>query len=157
MRSPSLHDRLQLSNQSGLSSVLSGNAKWEGVVQDTKLATVKAITAGPHPPNAADLLSGPWMDALLAELTSHFDHVIIDAPPMLGLADAPLLGSKVGGVVYVVESFGVQSRAAKLALNRLRNSNARVLGAVLTKFESRKASYGYGYDYGYGYGNAQKA
>ena len=153
MRSPSLHERLEISNQKGLSSVLSGNEKWELVIQDTKLANVKAISAGPHPPNAADLLSGPWIEALLGELAAHFDHVIIDAPPMLGLADAPLLASKVGGVVYVVESFGVQSRAAKHALNRLRNSYAPILGAVLTKFESRKASYGYGYDYGYGYGN----
>jgi polysaccharide biosynthesis transport protein len=59
--------------------------------------------------------------------------------------------------VYVVESFGVQSRAAKFALNRLRNSNAHILGAVLTKFESNRASYGYGYDYGYGYGTEKSA
>ena len=157
MRSPSLHQRLDIANETGLSSILSGNARWDSVVQPTSLGSVQAITAGPHPPNAADLLSGPWMDTLLGELTAHFDHVIIDAPPMLGLADAPLLANKVGGVVYVVESFGVQSRAAKLALNRLRNSNAQVLGAVLTKFESRKASYGYGYDYGYGYGSEKTA
>jgi polysaccharide biosynthesis transport protein len=157
MRSPSLHKRLGISNDKGLSTVLSGNARWDSVVQDVGLAEVKAITAGPHPPNAADLLSGPWLDTLIAELTGHFDHVIIDAPPMLGLADASLLASKVGGVVYVVESFGVQSRAAKFALNRLRNSNAHILGAVLTKFESNRASYGYGYDYGYGYGSEKSA
>lgn len=152
MRSPSLHNRLGVANVKGLSSILSGNERWDSVVQETQLAGVKAITAGPHPPNAADLLSGPRLDALLAELATNFDHIIIDAPPMLGLADAPLLASKVGGVVYIVESYGVQSRSARVALNRLRNSNAQVLGAVLTKFESKKANYGYGYDYGYGYG-----
>lgn len=155
MRSPSLHYRLEISNEKGLSSVLSSNARWDSVAQDTNLAGVKAIAAGPHPPNAADLLSGPWLDALLVDLTAHFDHVIIDAPPMLGLADAPLLASKVGGVVYVVESYGVESRAARVALSRLRNSNAAILGAVLTKFESKKAGYGYGYDYGYGYGSEE--
>jgi capsular exopolysaccharide synthesis family protein len=152
MRSPSLHQRLDITNEKGLSSILSGNERWAQVVQETNLTGVKAITAGPHPPNSADLLSGPWLGTLLAELMASFDHVIVDAPPMLGLADAPLVASKVGGVVYVVEAYGVQSRSAKIALNRLRNSGAHLLGAVLTKFESRKASYGYGYDYGYGYG-----
>lgn len=152
MRSPSLHQRLNIPNDKGLSSILSGNERWAQVVQETNLTGVKAITAGPHPPNSADLLSGPWLGTLLAELLASFDHVIVDAPPMLGLADAPLVASKVGGVVYVLEAYGVQSRSAKIALNRLRNSGAHLLGAVLTKFESRKASYGYGYDYGYGYG-----
>ncbi|HST35285.1 MAG TPA: polysaccharide biosynthesis tyrosine autokinase [Allosphingosinicella sp.] len=153
MRSPSLHARLGLSNEKGLSNVLSGNERWDAVAQKTKLDGVYAVSAGPHPPNAADLLSGSGFDRMLADLRGNFDHVIIDAPPMLGLADAPLLASKLDGVVYVVESYGVQSRAANVALNRLRNSNARVLGAVLTKFESKKAGYGYGYDYGYGYGS----
>jgi len=152
MRSPSLHQRLNVANEKGLSNILSGNERWDQVVQETSLAGVKAVTAGPHPPNSGDLLSGPWLGTLLAELTGKFDHVIVDAPPMLGLADAPLVASKVGGVVYVVESFGVQSRSARVAINRLRNSGAHLLGAVLTKFESKKASYGYGYDYGYGYG-----
>ena len=58
--------------------------------------------------------------------------------------------------VFVVEAYGVESRSAKTAIDRLRSSGARVLGAVLTKFDSRKASYGYGYDYGYGYGMTGK-
>lgn len=155
MRSPSLHGSLGISNEKGLSSVLSGNLPWNEVIQDTDVKGLKAIAAGPHPPNAADLLSGPWVDKLFAELSGAFDHVVIDAPPLLGLADAALLASKAGGVVYVVEAFGVHSRAAKLALDRLRGSNAHLLGVVLTKFQSNKASYGYGYDYGYGYGQSQ--
>ena len=157
MRSPSLHHRFKIGNEKGLSNILSGNARWNEVAQDAEFAGVKAITAGPHPPNSADLLSGPGLGTLLAELMGAFDHVIVDAPPMLGLADAPLVASKVGGVVYVVESFGVQSRSARIAINRLRNSGAHILGAVLTKFESKKAAYGYGYDYGYGYGNDKEA
>lgn len=157
MRSPSLHHRLEIGNEKGLSNVLSGNAPWNEVVQKTKLEGVRAITAGPHPPNSADLLSGPGLGGLFADLMSNFDHVVFDAPPMLGLADAPLVASKAGGVIYVVESYGVQSRSARIALNRLRNSGAHVLGAVLTKFESKKAAYGYGYDYGYGYGSEKPA
>jgi polysaccharide biosynthesis transport protein len=155
MRSPSLHNELGISNEKGLSNVLSGNAAWHEVVRDSSLETVKAIAAGPHPPNAADLLSGPRLEALLADLLKNFDHVVVDSPPLLGLADAPLIASRVEGVVYVVESYGVQSRSAKLAINRLLNSGATVLGAILTKFVSKKAAYGYGYDYGYGYGQEE--
>jgi len=157
MRSPSLHSRFNVANDKGLSTILSGNARWEEVVQETGIKNVKAIAAGPHPPNAADLLSGPWLETLLGQLVGHFDHVIIDAPPMLGLADASLLANKVEGVLYVLEAYGVQSRSAKVALGRLRNSNAILLGAVLTKFDAKKASYGYGYDYGYGYGTETSA
>ena len=157
MRSPSLHHRFSLQNEKGLSNILSGNARWDEVVQNTNFEGIKAITAGPHPPNSADLLSGPGLGSLFADLMGKFDHVIFDAPPMLGLADAPLVASKAGGVVYVVEAYGVQSRSAKIALIRLRNSGAHVLGAVLTKFESKKASYGYGYDYGYEYGGEKPA
>lgn len=157
MRSPSLHSRFNVANDKGLSTILSGNARWEEVIQETGIKNVKAIAAGPHPPNAADLLSGPWLETLLGQLVGHFDHVIIDAPPMLGLADASLLANKVEGVLYVLEAYGVQSRSAKVALGRLRNSNAILLGAVLTKFDAKKASYGYGYDYGYGYGTETSA
>jgi Mrp family chromosome partitioning ATPase len=69
------------------------------------------------------------------------------------LADAPLLSSRVEGTVYVIEAHGTRTSMARLALGRLKFANARIVGAVLTKFESKRAHYGYGYDYGYGYGN----
>lgn len=152
MRSPSLHQVFGIENNVGLSSVLSGNATWQDSIQKTKIAGIQVITAGQHPPNAADLLSGPALATLIRGLLDEFDHVFIDAPPLLGLADAPLIASKVDAAIFVVESFGIESRSARIAVDRLRHSGARVVGAVLTKFESRKASYGYGYDYGYGYG-----
>ena len=97
------------------------------------------------------------LDQLLEELRGRFDHILIDAPPVMGLADAPLLTSRVEGTVYVIESHGTRTSMARLALGRLRGANARLLGGVLTKFESKRAHYGYGYDYGYGYGNGDAA
>jgi Mrp family chromosome partitioning ATPase len=70
----------------------------------------------------------------------------------MGLADAPLIASRVEGVVYAVESHGIRSSLVKTALQRLMSAQAHILGGVLTKFEARKAHYGYGYEYGYGYG-----
>jgi Mrp family chromosome partitioning ATPase len=85
-------------------------------------------------------------------LLESYDHVVIDSPPVMGLADAPLIASQVEGVIYAVESHGIRSSLVQTAVQRLVASNAHILGCVLTKFEARKAHYGYGYDYGYGYG-----
>jgi Mrp family chromosome partitioning ATPase len=113
------------------------------------------LTAGPQPPNAAELLRGGRLDALFAELISKFDHVVIDSPPVMGLADAPIIASKTEGTVFVVEARGVKARLARLAIGRLRQARAQLLGAVLTKFEAKRAHFGYGYDYGYGYGSGE--
>jgi Mrp family chromosome partitioning ATPase len=81
----------------------------------------------------------------------HFDMVIVDGPPVLGLADAPLLGAACKGTLLVVESGKTRTQAALDALNRLRGSGSHILGAVLTKYRSRVGSYGYDYEpYRYG-------
>ncbi len=84
-----------------------------------------------------------------------FDLVIIDGPPTLGLADAPLLASAANNVLFVVESGSTRTRAGIEALNRLEATGVHVLGAALTKAPA-DAAYGYG-RYGYGYSYGQKA
>ena len=79
--------------------------------------------------------------------------MIIDGPPSLGLADAPLLAAAAGSALFVVESGKTRTRAAIEALNRLEVTGARILGAALTKSSDNAGGYGrYGYGYGYGYG-----
>ena len=111
-----------------------------------------AMSSGPIPPNAAELLTGTRLSVLIDRLLETYDHVVVDSPPVMGLADAPLIAGRVDGVIYAVESHGIRASLVKTALGRLASANARVLGGVLTKFEVRKAHYGYGYEYGYGYG-----
>lgn len=153
MRSPSVHSFFELDNGRGLSNFLSGGENVDELIRSTPLPNLFAMTAGPQPPSSAELLSGDRLALLLSELLTRFDHVVLDAPPVMGLADAPLISSRVEGVVFVVESHGTQRGMAKIALDRLRATNSQVLGAVLTKFDARRAHYGYGYDYGYGYGS----
>lgn len=157
MRSPSVHGLFGVANQRGLSSALSGQEDIRAITQATSFENLSIIPAGPLPPNAAELLVGNRLDDLLSHLLSEFDHVVIDAPPVMGLADAPLLASKVEGVVFAVESHGIRASLVKTAIERLRAANAHLLGAVLTKFESKRAHFGYGYEYGYGYGSEKSA
>jgi capsular exopolysaccharide synthesis family protein len=152
MRSPSIHHILGLDNVAGLSNYLSGGGNFANLVREVGHQGLSVITAGPHPPSAPELLSGDRLRRLIAEAETHFKYIVFDAPPVMGLADAPLIGSAVEGVVFVVEANGTQRGMAQVAVRRLRDSNTQLFGVVLTKFDSRRAFYGYGYDYGYGYG-----
>ncbi len=152
MRSPSIHHLGNLSNDRGLSNFLAGQEDLSSLISNVDQLGFAAMPAGPAPPNAAELLTGDRLLVLIEQLLQQFDHVLIDSPPVMGLADAPLIASQVEGTIYTVESHGIRSTIVKTALGRLAAANANVVGAVLTKFEARKSSAGYGYDYGYGYG-----
>lgn len=152
MRSPSVHHLGGVDHERGLSNFLSGQDDISQLTFDMSDLGFTAMSAGPIPPNAAELLTGHRLQLLVTRLLESFDHVVIDSPPVMGLADAPLIASRVEGVIYAVESHGIRSSLVKTALQRLLGANAHVLGGVLTKFEARKAHYSYGYEYGYGYG-----
>ena len=152
MRSPSVHHLGGVNHDHGLSNFLSGQDNIDALTFEMTDLGFTAMSAGPIPPNAAELLTGNRLSLLIEKLLQRFDHVVIDSPPVMGLADAPLIASRVEGVIYAVESHGIRSSMVRTALGRLASANARVIGGVLTKFEARKAHYGYGYEYGYGYG-----
>lgn len=156
MRSPSVHHLGGVDHDRGLSNFLSGQDDIASLVFEMRDLGFTAMSAGPIPPNAAELLTGDRLAVLIERLLQTYDHVVIDSPPVMGLADAPLIAARVEGTIYAVESHGIRSTLVKTALGRLASSKARVLGGVLTKFESRKAHYGYGYDYGYDYGRERR-
>lgn len=151
MRSPSVHYLGGVDHDRGLSNFLAGDEDIEALIFPMSDFGFMAMTAGPIPPNAAELLTGNRLAVLIKRLLESYDHVVIDSPPVMGLADAPLIATRVEGVIYTVESHGIRSSLVKTALGRLAAANARVMGAVLTKFDAKKAHYGYGYGYEYGY------
>ncbi len=152
MRRPSVHSAFGAANAYGLSHLLAGGDDIDQALLATDQEGLTILTAGPQPPNAADLLMGARLAQLIEQLQTRFDHVIVDCPPVLGLADAPLVAAAVEGVVYAVEARSVPAGAVNTALGRLRTARAHILGVVLTKFEAKRATGGYGYDDGYGYG-----
>ncbi len=156
MRSPSVHHLGGVTHDRGLSNFLSGQDDVASLTFEMHELGFTAMSAGPLPPNAAELLTGHRLSLLIERLLEQFDHVVIDSPPVMGLADAPLIAARVEGVIYAVESHGIRATLVKTALGRLAAANARVIGGVLTKFETRKAHYGYGYEYGYGYGRDRR-
>ncbi|MET0246921.1 MAG: polysaccharide biosynthesis tyrosine autokinase, partial [Sphingomonas sp.] len=102
MRNTRLDDLISLDERPGLSNYLSGANGIEEVLQQPRGEGFAMIPAGPTPPNAAELLSSDRFKEMLATLRERYRHVIIDAPPVLGLADAPLLSRSVDGILFVV-------------------------------------------------------
>ncbi|WP_309603061.1 polysaccharide biosynthesis tyrosine autokinase [Sphingomonas sp.] len=137
------------SNRHGLTKLLTNSESIRLHVLDTQYDNLYLLPCGPTPPNPADLLATPRFEAVLREAAQQFDRVIIDGPPVLGLADATLLATVVGSVVMIVESGKTRTRSARDALERLRLGGAHVLGAVLTKSVEEVGAYGYNrYKYG---------
>jgi capsular exopolysaccharide synthesis family protein len=163
LRNPSLHRVLGCDNTVGLSNFLAGGIKPAAAIKPTKTLRLTFIPAGPLPPNPAELLAGPKMVSLLSLASEKFDQVIIDGPPIMGLADSPILSNLSAGTLLVIEGGGTRIATAKEALKRLFGARAHVVGALITKFDARQAGYGYGYggDYGgyqyYAYGGATPA
>jgi polysaccharide biosynthesis transport protein len=151
LRNPSQHKIIGADNRVGASSLLTGAVRLQGAVQPTDWPNMFLIPSGPLPPSPAELLIGPRLVALTKEATEHFDIVILDGPPVMGLADAPLLASVATGAVLTIEAGRTSRAQARAAIKRLRVGDARLFGAILTKFDSRKTAYGYGYAYAYDY------
>ncbi len=152
MRSPSVHAMLGLANITGLSEFLSGNVFELDNLQQSNEFGLSILSAGQVPPNAAELLTGMRLRKLIDVLRHKFDNVVIDAPPVMGLADALLIGAAVEGTVFTIEAHAVRANLARTALDRLVMGHVRLFGCVLTMLDAKKASRAYAYDLGYGYG-----
>jgi succinoglycan biosynthesis transport protein ExoP len=157
LRNPSIRSLLGLpANLHGLANYLAGEDDWRRMLQSTETPGMAVMDAGPKPPNPAELLSGARLEQLVRQLGTEFDHVVIDGPPILGLADAPLLSTAVEGVIIAVEANRHRLRGIQSALGRLQAAHAHVLGAIITKLDEQDSAYGYGYGYGYDYGRSSE-
>jgi succinoglycan biosynthesis transport protein ExoP len=152
LRNPSLHHALNCDNAVGLSNYLTGACTPPDAMQKTDVANLAFIASGPLPPNAADLLGSPRVLSLLSIGSEVFDLIVIDGPPVLGLADAQLLSSSAAATVFIVAAGTTRTGNVRGALRRLQLSRGTLIGTVLTKYDAKAAAYGYGYGYGSGYG-----
>ena len=108
----------------GLTKLLTNDDKLAQHVAETQHPNLWLLASGPIPPSPADLLSTGRFRAILAEAAEQFDIAIVDAPPALGLADAPLLAAATGHVMFVVQSGRTRTRAAIEAINRIEATGA---------------------------------
>ena len=156
LRRPSVHSVFGLSRAKGVTNILANQARIADVVQDTDLENLKVISSGPLPPTPTELLAGNGLAELIKNALTEYTIVLIDGPPVMGLSDAPLIASVVDGVVLIVEVERSHRGRAKSTVRRLQNSRATVLGAILTKFDARRAGFGSDYRYIYQYESSDR-
>lgn len=157
LRNPSLHRSLGVDNSEGLSNYLAGALKPTDLIRPTELEGLMYMPSGPLPPNPAELLMGSKMLSLITVASEKFDLLILDGPPVMGLADAPILSNLAQGTLLVIRAGATRVAVVKNALKRLQSARAHVVGGLLTQFQAQQAGgYGYGgYDY-YSYGAGTK-
>ena len=157
MRRPSIHGIFKIARTPGLSNMLTQQLPASSVIHSTDTEGLSVMPAGPKPPSPAELLGGAAFRSLLTYLKEHFDQIIIDSPPVLGLADAPRLASIADATIMVMEANRSHRGAITAAMRRLSGARANIIGAVLVKFDPKKADAGAGYmlDY-YSYGDSDE-
>lgn len=132
LRRPALHEIFGVDNSSGLTSMmLDESAMTEPPLQETGIDNLWLVPSGPLPPNPADLLGSRRMDAVIARLIESADIALLDAPPVVAVTDAAVLGSKVDGVLLVVTAGVTRREHAERAKETLEKVNVRIVGAVL--------------------------
>jgi len=152
MRNPSVHKYMNLPNTAGLSNYLSGHGKPGEITRMSAIDNLMIITAGPIPPSPVDLLTGPRLGELMDLLEVRgAQYIIFDGPPVLGLADAIVLGNQVHSVLFVAQASQTRKSHIKDAFRRLRMAGVMPCGVVLTKTTAQNTAY-YTYDNYYGYG-----
>ena len=159
LRNPSLHQAFVVPNTEGLSNYLVGDITPADIAKPTQVTRLFMIPSGPLPPNPVELLSSAKMVDLLSAAQERFDYVILDSPPVIGLADALVIANLAQATVFVVAAGSTRIGPMEGSAKRLRAANAKLIGALLVKVgqTGRGYGYGYGYDYHYSYSYGQGA
>ncbi|ADL50329.1 CpsD/CapB family tyrosine-protein kinase [Clostridium cellulovorans] len=150
LRKPSVHKKFGISNQLGLTNVLTEQCEIFSAIQKSEVRNLYILASGPIPPNPSELLGSKKMQNLLDLLKSKFDMVIIDTPPVLAVTDSQILSTEVDGVILVAVYGKTDKKALIKAKERLDKVDANLLGSILTRVpaNSKNGSSYYYYYYG---------
>jgi non-specific protein-tyrosine kinase len=150
LRKPRLHKFFGAANDRGVTTILSGVTGWRAAIQSTGVPSLRVVASGPTPGNPTELLGSEEMGELVADLQEISDFVLLDAPPLLGVADAITLLPFADATLFVTDSQRSSRMAINQAKQQLEQVNARILGAVLSNFDPSKTG-GYYYRHYYSY------
>jgi capsular exopolysaccharide synthesis family protein len=156
-RKPQLHKYLKLENYKigGLTTSLAGLCPIENCIVHFSDLGIYVLTAGPIPPNPTELLSSAKMKELINQLSSQYDYIIFDTPPVSVVTDAAILSRICDGVIFVLRHNYTTHEIASIAKQNLEKVDAKILGCVFNAFNVKKTNKSYKYyhnkKYGYSY------
>ncbi len=132
LRRPTIHEKMHVSNERGLSDVLVGLTRFQDAVLPTEHARVFVLPSGRSAPNPVGLLQGEAFERLLQQAREQYDYVLIDAPALRSIVDGVVLGIKADGAVLVVSAAQSDGRSVRNAVEKLRAvDGVNLLGVVL--------------------------
>jgi succinoglycan biosynthesis transport protein ExoP len=147
LRRPSIHKKLAISGTLGLSNVLLGEMGWKAaVIKGEQWPNLDVIPSGPPSRRASDLI-GPMMIDILDEAAKEYDLIIVDAPPLLGFAEAMQIAKAVDGVVVMTRAGQTSRKAVATVLATLKRLRTNVIGLVLNEVNKDTSSSYYYYGY----------
>lgn len=149
LRRPNVHSLLRLENSIGTADLLSSTSSINEVIRPSGHDGISVITSGHIPPDPSTLLSGFALKNILNELAGQFDIILVDGPPTIGLADAPLIASNVDNCLFVAKHSSTSLSAVRQGLHRMRMSDTHILGILVTNFTTDTSSYYGNYNYEY--------
>jgi polysaccharide biosynthesis transport protein len=143
LRRPRCHRVLAMDNGVGLTEVLAGARNLQEVIHQTRIEGLDLLAAGMEPPNPTELVGSDKMREVLSMLTSMYDVVIVDSPPVLPVSDSQLLSTMVDGVVVVINSRKTSKQQVRAACTKLEFARAKIFGVVLNQVDVRHPDYKY--------------
>jgi capsular exopolysaccharide synthesis family protein len=152
LRRPRVHKIFRVKNTVGLTSFLVGRSRIEDVIQRYPgEPNLHIIASGPIPPNPVELVISKAMKEAMAGLRQHYDFIFIDAPPLMGIQDAILLGEHADGILLVAWGGKTPRKTIAKAKTEIEKFNIKLFGVILNKVNMRRFSYAYSsYHYKYG-------
>jgi capsular exopolysaccharide synthesis family protein len=151
LRRGEIHKYFGFEKDKGLADVLLGEATPEEVVKRGDVAKLDVITCGAYPANPAELLLGWRLKEFLEWAYKHYDRVVVDCPPVMGIADSNILGSAVDGVLFIIWAGRTSRRYVRVAKMTAVSRGAKVFGFVLNNLEPGRVGYYHYYPYYYSY------
>jgi non-specific protein-tyrosine kinase len=142
LRRPSLHTLFNLNSEPGLTNIVLGQEETPPL-QQTSVPNLWLLSSGPKPPNPADLLGSKKVDQVIETLTETADIVLFDAPPVIVVTDAAVLGAKVDGVLLVISAGKTRREHAERAKEMLEKAKVRIVGVTLTNAPKDSSLGGY--------------
>lgn len=149
LRRPRVHHAFKLKPKKGISTMVLGESTLEDSVYKSSIENLHVLMCGPMPPNPSELIHTERFQQVVSLLSSKYDHVIFDSPPVGVVTDAAILSKLVDGTVLIVKSLKTTRDAAKHAVGVLRDIDANILGAVLNDLDINDRKYGKNYYYYY--------
>jgi succinoglycan biosynthesis transport protein ExoP len=135
---PSMPEYMGLEDEVGLTTVLIGQTSLQDAMQPWGNGSLHVLPSGQVPPNPNELLGSRPMATLLEQLSSQYDIVLIDTPPLLSVTDAAILAKITGGALVIAAAGNLHRQQLADGLGALQNVGARVLGVVLNRLAHKQ-------------------